>query len=143
MDWRILAGIATLLVTVNALLRKQLTTFSSFDPVLMTAWLCGGASLCAFFIQLIRGKSLIPQKGLLLWLVVFSVTYALFSTSIWTGILKAPNPGYISAIVPASALLVCIISVFLFGSEFNFLRFVGAFLIILGTAFLLNPFGKT
>ena len=52
------------------------------------------------------------------------------------GILKAPNPAYVSAITSSSVLIVFFVSIYLYGSELSMNGLIGIILIISGICFI-------
>lgn len=46
---------------------------------------------------------------------------------------ESPNPGYASTLVATQLILITVFSIFLYGSEFNWVKVVGIVIVILGS----------
>jgi drug/metabolite transporter (DMT)-like permease len=75
------------------------------------------------------------KKFLLMALVAGFLSYITHDFGYYS-FLQYRNPGYFEALINAEALVVVVLSVFLFNSHFGIQEFIGAILIFLGTILL-------
>jgi drug/metabolite transporter (DMT)-like permease len=80
-------------------------------------------------------RSILSSDNFLGFLAAATFAGVFASIGHWTdfeAIGRAPNPGYANSIRNSSILPVTVFSVFLFGSSFNFVKLIGALLILIG-----------
>ncbi len=129
--WFPLAILALLFFAAITLIQKHLLNIG-IHPVIFGLYLMG-FSFIAFLITSISMKqSLTIPKSWIFWLAVLGIIALAGNLAATYSFQKTPNAGYTQAIISASAVLVLITSIFLFNSEFSWLKVLGIALTIIG-----------
>ena len=75
-------------------------------------------------------------KGIWVFLILAGIFAVIGNFLMFKSISIAPNPGYAIAVISADALLVAIASIFIFKSEFTWIKAMGVILVTLGVVLL-------
>lgn len=72
-------------------------------------------------------------SGLMIILLIVASIFALAGNYLQVTAYKdAPNPGYVNTLVSTQLVLITILSVFLFKSDFTLIKFIGILLVLFG-----------
>ena len=131
MGWFIFALIAMVSFTVTFLLIRRIGDLGVKSEVILVYYFAIAAILLLVYTVSSNFSLSISKTALILLFVVgfFGVLGNIFLVH---SLLSSPNPGYSLAISGVHILLVAIVSVFIFGSEFTLLKGLGTVLAVLG-----------
>jgi drug/metabolite transporter (DMT)-like permease len=134
MSWFSYSLIAAVVLAAHFLILKRLNVHDiSLNILIMYMW--GMASIALLLYQSMRGHVSIP-KGSFPWIIGASITTFLGTWLLNKGVFTAPNPGFATAVGSLQVLIVIIASVFMFGSGFSFMKFIGSVFVVAGVILL-------
>ena len=82
----------------------------------------------------VYSKTQIKLTSLMILLLVLASVFSLFGNYFQVKAYnEAPNPGYASTIVATQLILIAILSVFLYNSEFTWTKFLGIIIVVFGS----------
>ncbi len=136
--WIVFSILATIFIVVNDIIIKYLTLqgINVVDFMSIAGCIIG---LLALLVVLIRIKyhnviyqKIIQNKKISPLILLFSITFVFVIYGIISGIKHSPNPGYVKTIVATNALIVAIISYYLFNSHINRINILGILIVLIG-----------
>ena len=136
--WIAFSILATIFVIVNDIIIKYLTlqSIDVIDFMSISGCIIG---LIALLVVLIRTKyynviyqKIIQNKKISPLILLFSISFVFVIYGIISGIKYSPNPGYVKTIVATNALIVAIISYYLFNSHINRITILGILIVLMG-----------
>ena len=136
--WIAFSILATIFVIVNDIIIKYLTlqSIDVIDFMSISGCIIG---LIALLVVLIRTKyynviyqKIIQNKKISPLILLFSISFIFVIYGIISGIKYSPNPGYVKTIVATNALIVAIISYYLFNSHINRITILGILIVLMG-----------
>jgi drug/metabolite transporter (DMT)-like permease len=134
--WFIFAAIAVFCFAGMQLLMKQLSNMGLLAPVILAVMFATSGLLYWSHVAVTRSPLHITPRALVLMIVAGALSYA-GNLYMLRSIGIAPNPGYTVAITGLQAVPVVVAAVFLFGSEFSWIKAVGVLLSAVGVGLLL------
>ncbi|GEM_PF-2787973 len=135
MNWFILASLSMVCFTIIYLLTKKLTTSNLSSTVIYAYPSLIIAIMLVIYLSLTNNFT--PITGGQIWIIVIISVLAIAGNIFLTqSIRSSPNPGYSLAISGLDIVLVTLISITLFKSEFNSLKILGVILAIVSIVLL-------
>jgi drug/metabolite transporter (DMT)-like permease len=131
MSWIVSSIISALAFAGVSLLLKRLTQFSfSSEIINLYFWLT--TSIAFFLFVIYKKTSFTVSKESWIWFLILALVAFVANYFSVEAIKLAPNPGYVRAIQASRIVLVTLLSVFLFQSEFTIRTLLGVIVIIGG-----------
>ncbi len=131
MLWFYYALIGAVLIAIETIALKKLTQMNLSNIAINTLVFTGVAvaMLVYFFIS----KSDISlKKEHIKWVAIAIVSTFLFIILSLEAFKLAPNPGYVNAIQGFCAVIVTVLSIFIFGTTFSVVKFIGIIFVLIG-----------
>lgn len=131
MIWFIYALLGAFLIAIQTIAMTKLTQLNLPTATINAIVLVVATILCVAYYFLTKTEWNV-QKVHVSWLLISGL--ALFLTILVSleAFKIAPNPGYVNAIQAFCAVIVTVASVFILGSGFSLLKFIGIFFVIAG-----------
>lgn len=139
MAWYIYSILAALSFS-GMILSVRILTDKGFSSKQILFFLCGFVFLGFLIVNLFFPGNVWSSDSFPLFLKVMVIAGIFAAIGNWAdfeGVKRSPNPGYSMAIRNTAILPVTVLSAWLFSSDFNVFKFVGAITIILGITSLI------
>lgn len=143
MNWLILALIALISGLFAQLLLKYLliNNIKNLDILLLIGLICGICSLFYYIFKIIYKKKFDKKLININYIIcIFLITIALTccAFSLTKAIEISPNPGYPVGVSSTGFIFLSIACYFIFGSELNYITFIGLLFILLGISIIVK-----
>ncbi len=135
MNWYTYSLFSAVFFSAHFLLVKKAGT-ENISTNLLILYMCAISGILMLGYQIFAKQSLNLSKSaiyLILFISIFWIFGAYFLTK---AIYLSPNAGYATAIGSLQVLIVVIASIFIFDSDFSYIKLIGAILVILGVILL-------
>jgi len=133
MNWKLMSGICAFIAFLVAIMMKKMTSIKGFSPEVTAMWYAGLLSAYMFVACVCTKQSWIPAKGMLPWIVVFSLAQFILISFLWRAMKTTPNPGYVIAIITLATFFILISAKIFLKSELDFKATLGSFMVLGGT----------
>jgi len=136
--WIAFSILATVFVVINDIIIKYLTlqSIDVIDFISATGCILGFLAVLIVLIRIkyynISYQKIIQNQKIYPLILVFAISFIFVIYGIVSGIKYSPNPGYVKTIVATNALIVAIISYYLFNSHINKITILGIGIVLIG-----------
>ena len=135
---------ATIFVVFNGIVIKYLT-LSDINIINFMSTIGCLIGLIALLVVITRitfynisYQEIVSNQKIFPLMVLFSISFILVIYGIVSGIKYAPNPGYVKTIVATNAVIIAVLSYYIFGSHISKTSILGILVVILGLAILFS-----
>ena len=142
--WILYSILATIFVVFNGIVIKYLT-LSDINIINFMSTIGCLIGLIALLVVITRitfynisYQEIVSNQKIFPLMVLFSISFILVIYGIVSGIKYAPNPGYVKTIVATNAVIIAVLSYYIFGSHISKMSILGILVVILGLAILFS-----
>ena len=131
MLWFIYAVLGAFFIAIQTIAMTKLTQMNMSTAAINAISFGIAGLLCVLFFFFSKAE-LNLEKRHLPWIFLASLAIFLFVITSLEAFKMAPNPGYVNAIQAFCAVIVTIASIFVLGSSFSIIKFIGIILVLTG-----------
>ena len=142
--WILYSVFATIFIVINDTIIKYITlnNINTVNFMSIVGCLLG---LVALFVVAVRIKSynisyqkIVLDPYICLLTIMFAIAFIFIMYGIISGIKYSPNPGYVKTIVATNAMILAIVSYYIFGAHISKISILGILVVILGLMILFS-----
>ncbi len=131
MNWVLSSLIAAVSFSIMILLYRKLLLLGINSTILN--FFIFGFTLIGFTIVIFATKTQMSVSGTMIILLIIASLFALAGNYLQVTAYKdAPNPGYVNTLVSTQLVLITVFSVFLYKSDFTWIKFFGIIFVLIG-----------